>query len=96
MNHACISRPDITTLLLVHRHDMASNLVSIRLHGKGHVGAKPRSEVIVNILAALRELGRKKGVKRCCKGGRKALQDSIYMLGIETNQVVVTAERRTI
>jgi hypothetical protein len=29
--------------------------VSLRVHGKGNVGAKPKGEVIVNILASIKE-----------------------------------------
>ena len=35
--------------------DMEAGNVSVRLHGKGNVGAKPKAEVIANILAAIRE-----------------------------------------
>jgi threonyl-tRNA synthetase len=34
---------------------MAANAVSVRVHGKGSLGAKPRTEVAADILAAIRE-----------------------------------------
>jgi threonyl-tRNA synthetase len=34
---------------------MESGNVSVRLHGKGNLGAKPKSEVIAEILAAIKE-----------------------------------------
>ena len=35
--------------------DMQAGAVSVRLHGKGNVGAKPKAEVIAEILAAIKE-----------------------------------------
>ena len=29
--------------------------VSVRLHGKGNIGAKPKAEVVADILAAIKE-----------------------------------------
>jgi threonyl-tRNA synthetase len=34
---------------------MESNAVSVRVHGKGNLGAKPRSEAIAKILQSIRE-----------------------------------------
>jgi threonyl-tRNA synthetase len=34
---------------------MEAGNVSVHLHGKGNVGAKPKGEVIVDILAAIQE-----------------------------------------
>jgi len=34
---------------------MDTGSVSLRLHGKGNVGAKPKGEVVVEILAAIQE-----------------------------------------
>jgi threonyl-tRNA synthetase len=42
-------------MLVVGPRDMAANAVSVRVHGKGSLGVKPRSETIQNILTALRE-----------------------------------------
>jgi len=45
----------VHTMLIVGPRDMAANAVSVRLHGKGSLGVKPRSETIQNILSAIRE-----------------------------------------
>jgi threonyl-tRNA synthetase len=34
---------------------MEANAVSVRVHGKGNLGAKPRGEVIVDILQSIKE-----------------------------------------
>jgi threonyl-tRNA synthetase len=45
----------VHTMLVVGPRDMAANAVSVRVHGKGSLGVKPRSEAIQNILTAIRE-----------------------------------------
>jgi threonyl-tRNA synthetase len=45
----------VHTMLVVGPRDMQAGNVSVRLHGKGNVGAKPRAEVIADILASIRE-----------------------------------------
>jgi threonyl-tRNA synthetase len=45
----------VHTMLVIGPRDMESNNVSVRLHGKGNVGAKPKAEVIADILSAIRE-----------------------------------------
>jgi threonyl-tRNA synthetase len=45
----------VHTMLVVGSRDMQANAVSVRLHGKGNVGAKPRNEAIGEILQAIRE-----------------------------------------
>jgi hypothetical protein len=35
--------------------DMDAGNVSVRLHGKGNIGAKPKGEVIADILASIKE-----------------------------------------
>jgi threonyl-tRNA synthetase len=42
-------------MLVVGPRDMAANAVSVRVHGKGSLGAKPKAEVVADILAAVRE-----------------------------------------
>ena len=37
------------------KSDMEAGGVSVRVHGKGNRGAKPRSEVIAEILLAVKE-----------------------------------------
>jgi threonyl-tRNA synthetase len=45
----------IHTMLVVGPRDMEAGNVSVRLHGKGNQGAKPKAEVIEQILRAIRE-----------------------------------------
>jgi threonyl-tRNA synthetase len=45
----------VHTMLVVGPRDMAANAVSVRVHGKGSLGAKPKAEVVAEILAAIRE-----------------------------------------
>jgi len=45
----------VHTMFVIGGRDMEAGNVSVRLHGKGMVGAKPKSEVIADILAAIRE-----------------------------------------
>jgi len=35
--------------------DLEASAVSVRVHGQGNLGAKPRNEVIVEILASITE-----------------------------------------
>jgi len=45
----------VHTMLVIGARDMESGSVSVRLHGKGNIGAKPKGEVLAEILAAIRE-----------------------------------------
>ena len=45
----------VHTMLVVGPRDLQANAVSIRVHGKGSLGAKPRAEAVVEIFAAIRE-----------------------------------------
>jgi threonyl-tRNA synthetase len=45
----------VHTMLVVGPRDMQAGAVSVRLHGKGNVGAKPRAEVIADILQSIKE-----------------------------------------
>ena len=45
----------VHTMLVIGGRDMDAGNVSVRLHGKGNVGAKPKGEVIADILAAIKE-----------------------------------------
>jgi threonyl-tRNA synthetase len=45
----------VHTMLVVGPRDVAAGNVSVRLHGKGNVGAKPRAEVVADILQQIRE-----------------------------------------
>ena len=41
----------VHTMLVIGNRDMEANAVSLRVHGKGNLGAKPRDEVIADIFA---------------------------------------------
>jgi len=45
----------VHTMLVIGPRDREAGAVSVRLHGKGNVGAKPKAEVVAGILAAIRE-----------------------------------------
>src|SRR5204862_8020931 len=45
----------VHTMLVIGKRDMDAEAVSVREHGKGNLGAKPRNEVIAQILAAIHE-----------------------------------------
>jgi threonyl-tRNA synthetase len=44
----------VHTMFVIGRRDMESNAVSVRVHGKGNLGAKPRAEAIAEVLEAIR------------------------------------------
>ena len=48
-------RARVHTMLVIGARDLEAGNVSVRLHGKGNVGAKPKGEVIADIIAAIRE-----------------------------------------
>jgi threonyl-tRNA synthetase len=45
----------VHTMLVIGPRDMAAGAVSVRVHGKGSLGAKPKAEVVADILASIRE-----------------------------------------
>jgi len=45
----------VHTMLVVGARDMETGNVSLRVHGKGNLGAKPKAEVNADILASIRE-----------------------------------------
>jgi threonyl-tRNA synthetase len=45
----------VHTMLVIGGRDMEAGNVSVRLHGKGNVGAKPKGEIVADILAAIKE-----------------------------------------
>jgi len=45
----------VHTMLVIGPRDMQAGNVSIRLHGKGNLGAKPKGEVVAEILQAIKE-----------------------------------------
>src|SRR5947208_12050174 len=44
----------VHTMFVIGKRDMEAGAVSVRIHGKGNLGAKPRSEAIADILQAIR------------------------------------------
>ncbi len=45
----------VHTMLVIGPRDMQAGNVSVRLHGKGNLGAKPKAEVVAEILRTIRE-----------------------------------------
>ena len=45
----------VHTMFVIGKRDMEADAISVRVHGQGNLGAKPRSEVIADILQAIRE-----------------------------------------
>jgi threonyl-tRNA synthetase len=45
----------VHTMLVIGGRDMDAGAVSVRLHSKGNIGAKPKGEVVAEILAAIKE-----------------------------------------
>jgi threonyl-tRNA synthetase len=44
-------------MFVIGKRDMGTDAVSVRVHGKGNLGARPRNEVIVEILQSIKERG---------------------------------------
>jgi threonyl-tRNA synthetase len=42
-------------MLVIGGRDVEAGNVSVRLHGKGNVGAKPKAEVVADIFTAIKE-----------------------------------------
>ena len=53
--HERIHRQLRHTMLVIGGRDLEVGNMSVRLHGKGNLGAKPKGEVVAEILAAIRE-----------------------------------------
>ena len=45
----------MSIMLVIGKRDLDAGAVSVRVHGKGNLGAKPRNEVIAEILASITE-----------------------------------------
>jgi threonyl-tRNA synthetase len=45
----------VHTMFVIGKRDMDANAVSVRIHGKGNLGAKPRAEAIAEILLSIKE-----------------------------------------
>ncbi len=45
----------VHTMLVLGNRDLEASAVSVRIHGKGNVGARPRAEVIADLLLSIKE-----------------------------------------
>ncbi len=45
----------VHTMFVIGKRDMEANAVSVRVHGKGNLGAKPRAQAIADILLSIKE-----------------------------------------
>ena len=45
----------VNTMLVIGGRDMEANAVSVRVHGQGNLGARPKGEVIAEILQSIKE-----------------------------------------
>jgi threonyl-tRNA synthetase len=45
----------VHTMFVIGKRDMEADAISVRVHGKGNLGAKPHGEVIADILASINE-----------------------------------------
>ncbi|HYU54083.1 MAG TPA: hypothetical protein VEK37_14115 [Gemmatimonadaceae bacterium] len=45
----------VYTILVIGARDMEVGNISVRLQGKGNLGAKPKAEAVADILAAINE-----------------------------------------
>jgi threonyl-tRNA synthetase len=45
----------VHTMFVIGKRDMEADAVSVRVHGKGNLGAKPRAEAIAEILQSIKE-----------------------------------------
>jgi threonyl-tRNA synthetase len=45
----------VHTMFVIGKRDMDADAVSVRVHGKGNLGAKPRAEAIADILSSIKE-----------------------------------------
>jgi threonyl-tRNA synthetase len=52
---ASAEQAKVHTMLVIGGRDLDAGAVSVRLHGKGNIGAKPKGEVVADILLAIKE-----------------------------------------
>lgn len=45
----------VHTMLVIGHRDLEAGAVSVRIHGQGNLGARPRDEVVADLLAAIKE-----------------------------------------
>ncbi len=50
-----INMNQVHTMFVIGKRDMDADAVSVRVHGKGNLGAKPRAEAIAEILLSIKE-----------------------------------------
>ena len=42
-------------MFVIGKRDLEAGAISLRVHGKGNLGSRPRGEAVADILAAIRE-----------------------------------------
>jgi threonyl-tRNA synthetase len=47
----------VHTMLVIGARDMEANAVSVRVHGKGNLAAKPRDKVVTDLLSSVARRG---------------------------------------
>jgi threonyl-tRNA synthetase len=47
----------VHTMFVIGKRDLEKEEVSVRVHGKGNLGAKPRAEAIAGILQSIKDRG---------------------------------------
>jgi threonyl-tRNA synthetase len=45
----------VHTMFVIGKRDLEADAVSVRVHGKGNLGAKPRNEGIADVLLSIKE-----------------------------------------
>jgi threonyl-tRNA synthetase len=45
----------VHTMFVIGKRDMDANAVSVRVHGKGNLGAQPRDQIIAELLSSIKE-----------------------------------------
>ena len=50
-----IFRMKVHSMFVIGKRDMDADAVSVRVHGKGNLGARPRVEAIAEILMSIKE-----------------------------------------
>jgi threonyl-tRNA synthetase len=45
----------VHTMFVIGKRDMEANAVSVRVHGKGNLGARPRAEAIADVVQLIRQ-----------------------------------------
>jgi threonyl-tRNA synthetase len=45
----------VHTMFVIGKRDMEANAISVRVHGRGNLGARPRDEVVADILSSIKE-----------------------------------------